>query len=149
MNSAEKRANELIFLRTYLEQGEYQKFFDLLFPPPEPHESARHRVTVEEILLSRKQRQILVEFATKAEPRLVNQVCGIIYENSIILASEAEVMRKKLAILAQGAPIKAVLVTSSQSSVLRKLHREMKQAQSASSIPPPASSGRQSEVKAA
>jgi len=140
MCHAAKRLQELRDLTELLEQGEDQKFFDLLFPKPEEHESATNRPAVEEILLSLKLRQLLVEFARRADKQLADRACIKIYESSEYLQRLAKLERNKTWIITQGVPAKRVLVLSNQTKVLKRLFDEMKQARldAVKTLPPPA-----------
>lgn len=139
MCHAAKRFELLNELTSLLEQGEDQKFFDLLFPKPEEYESATNRPAIEEILLSLKLRELLVEFARRGDAQLANKASGIVYENFEILRRLAESEKNKLELLTQGIPTKHVLVLSNQAKVLKRLFDKMKQARLAAvkTLPPP------------
>jgi len=134
MNSATARRNELQNLKECLEQGENQKFFDLLFPQPEVHESATYKPAVEEILQSLSKRKLLVEFARRGDARLVNRACGIIYQRQEAYRSQGESFHK-----CTGFPTKQAANAKMAHHILKRLHGDMKKAQlEAVSTPPPA-----------
>ena len=124
MCHAAKRLERLNELTSLLEQGEDQKFFDLLFPKPEEHESATNRPAIEEILLSLKLRLLLVDFAQRGDVQLANKASGIVYENFEILRRLAETEGKNFG----GATTMHFLNTSKNAKMLKRLFDEMKQA---------------------
>jgi hypothetical protein len=136
MCHAAKRLEELRELTELLEQSENQKFFDLLFPKPEEHESSTNRPAIEEILLSRKLRELLVEFARRGDVQLANKAAGIIYENFEILRRLAEIDARSFG----GVTTMHFLNTSKNAKKLKRLFDEMKQARLAAvtTLPPPA-----------
>ncbi|MDF1497326.1 MAG: hypothetical protein P1P90_04680 [Patescibacteria group bacterium] len=136
MCHAAKRLQELRDLTELLQRGEDQKFFDLLFPKPEEHESSTNRPAIEEILLSRKLRELLVNFARLADKELAGKASGIIYENSEVLRRLAESERQSFG----GTATRRFLDLSNQAKLLKRLFNDMKQARLApvKTLPPPA-----------
>jgi hypothetical protein len=89
MNSAAHRLEELKTLQKLLEQGEEQKFFELLFPEPEEHGSSIYRTAMEEIVLSSKKRELIRQFARLANDNLAGKARAIIYRYMHVLGDEA------------------------------------------------------------
>ncbi len=135
MCHAAKRLEVLRELTELLEQGENQTFFDLLFPKPEEHESITNRPAIEEILLSLKLRELLVEFARRADAQLANKAAGIVYENFEILRRLAETEGKNFG----GATTMRFLNISKNAKMLKRLFDEIKRARLAAvtTLPPP------------